>query len=275
MTARRFESHVEPTVDDLVDTIVAAHVQREQLIRSRNMLVNRRASLVRFSLGFQTSLPEAERKKLREAADELIAAVLKAAGKSLDVKKAVQADPKMGAIIVGMELGIRPLELPMVTHTRTMEAAAKQLPVAKWVQSAKGFGLINLARLLGETGNLSGYASPSKVWKRMGLAVLKGKAGSTWMRQGGLSAEEWKQFGYVPRRHAIAYSLADCLMKGNKGGPYRQRYDEAKAAAAVLHPDWKKYRLHAHALTCCVKRAIRDLWVAWNPELAKQSERAA
>jgi hypothetical protein len=98
--------------------------------------------------------------------------------------------------------------------------------------------------------------------------------GSSWKRRGGLSAEDWSEFGYSPRRRAIAFCLADTLIKGNGAreepvrrecGVYRKRYDDVKAAKLALESEeWPKLRCHLHAGLLTAKMAMRDLWVEWN-----------
>lgn len=148
---------------------------------------------------------------------------------------------------------------------KAMAKLAKQLPVADWVERQRGFGIGNFARIIGETGDLSLYANPAKVWKRLGLAPFKGQAPSTWKRKGGLSAEEWTALGYCPRRRAVCYVVSECLLKGNgSDGRYRQRYDQAKERFAAAHPDEKPIHCHKHAMLLMVKMLVRDLWVVWN-----------
>lgn len=87
--------------------------------------------------------------------------------------------------------------------------------------------------------------------------------GSTWARKGGLSAEDWTEFGYCRRRRAIAFCLADTLIKGNDGD-YRKRYDDVKAAKVALADEaWTKLRCHLHASLLTCKLAMRDLWIQW------------
>jgi len=145
-----------------------------------------------------------------------------------------------------------------------MQKLAKSLPVAEWVKSVRGFGLLNLAIIVGECGDLSNYAGPAKVWRRMGCAPFNGKMGSTWKRKGGLSAEQWTEYGYCQRRRAIAFCLADCLIKSNDG-EYRKRYDDVKAAKLATNDEaWPKLRCHLHASLLTAKRALRDLWKQWH-----------
>jgi hypothetical protein len=147
---------------------------------------------------------------------------------------------------------------------KAIEKQAAQLPVAKWVEGVRGFGLKSLGTIIGETGDLSLYANPAKVWKRLGLAPFNGKMPSTWRsgKEGKLSSEEWSAIGYSPRRRSVMYVIGESLVKQNDGD-YRKRYDEAKAAIAAAHPDYSKGRCHNHGMLLCVKRLVRDLWKQW------------
>jgi hypothetical protein len=132
------------------------------------------------------------------------------------------------------------------------------------------------------------YANPAKVWRRLGCAPYtfdgKTQMPSTWRggRSGKLPASEWEACGYSPRRRSIAYLVGDLIVKANKlkqagaggvgvdaeelaarPGPYRVRYDEAKAAVAALHPDYPKQRCHYHGMLLATKRLLRELWRAW------------
>lgn len=177
---------------------------------------------------------------------------------------------------------------------KQMEALAKTLPVAPWVAATKGFGFGNLAAVIAETGNLSLYANPAKVWKRMGLAVIGGG------RQRRVTGKEALKHGYSPTRRSVMWNVGQCLFRAQSArvdketgeiktpaGPLRVIYDEQKAlcmakleARAAADPEHaKKYmkldadgepikyspKAHAHnmALRYVEKRALRDLWRAW------------
>jgi hypothetical protein len=59
------------------------------------------------------------------------------------------------------------------------------------------------------------------------------------------------------------YVVGECLVKQNNG-PYRARYDEAKAAKLALESEeWPKLRCHLHGMLLAVKRLVRDLWKEW------------
>lgn len=163
-------------------------------------------------------------------------------------------------------------------YSKQMLKFAKQLPVVAWVEdeNQRGFGLPNLAILVGEAGDLNNYPNPAKLWKRFGLAPIekdgKSMMPSTWRggKQGKLSAADWEAAGYSPRRRSIAYNVGEPLMKLNHS-EYRHRYDEAKLAMLKAHPDRHKKNkpdepnghCHNHAMLLMTKLLVKNLWIAW------------
>ncbi|TQE93983.1 MAG: hypothetical protein FKY71_17890 [Spiribacter salinus] len=154
---------------------------------------------------------------------------------------------------------------------KELTKAAKELPVWPWVESVRGFGAGSLAAIIGESGDLSQYANPAKLWKRMGLAVINGG------RQRKVSGADAIEHGYAPHRRSIVWNLGDTMLKGtvrkvkdedgeDTGGrtalnEYGQMYLERKA--------YERPRVesdaHAHnrAKRYMEKRLLRDLWTAW------------
>jgi len=57
-----------------------------------------------------------------------------------------------------------------------MAKLARKLPAYAWVKGVRGVGDVSFARIIAETGDLSAYETPGKIWKRMGLAVFDGHA---------------------------------------------------------------------------------------------------
>lgn len=241
--------------------------ERVQYIKSKNMVANRLRAIVATLSGYRTEWTDEERKKAFKEAQDLIDRI----------RKGEEPGHPLGKVVVAHTEAIALFEEPLAELEKSMVRLAEILPVAKWVLSPdqKGFGLLGLAIVVGECGNLSDYANPAKVWKRLGCAPFtsggKTLMGSTWRRgkEGSLNSEEWTAFGYSPRRRSIAYLIGDGLMKQNGPGPYRKRYDEAKAAYAARFAgqDKKRYppnRAHLHGMLLCTKRLLRELWVEWN-----------
>jgi hypothetical protein len=146
-----------------------------------------------------------------------------------------------------------------------------------WVEDVRGIGPLGFGLLIGETGDLSLYANPAKVWKRMGLAVVNGR------RQCRISGAEALEHGYCPRRRALMFNLGEALVKQNQDGPYRTLYlGRKEIERAKMRPSCERKPCKAGAERCSdahtanrarrymEKRFLVDLWKAWRLASAAQ-----
>jgi hypothetical protein len=277
-------------------------LQRKRTIvqKSRIMQENRLTAVVAGSLGYESSMTDKDRKRKFKEAGELIDRIdktwkeaVKESGAQTDAEKAdlqfrLNREGKMDKtsfFVLPSLQGINSLWAAEQQASKKMEELAEQLPVAEWVKKPvqKGIGMLGLAIIIGEAGNLSDYDNPGKLWKRFGCAPFS-KDGqtlmaSTWRtKKNGLTAEDWTQYGYSPRRKSIAYQIGDRakMQNGRIGngdgeredarlasGPYRARYDEKKAEAKVAHPDWTPLHLDRHAVMLAAKLVLKNLWIEW------------
>ena len=262
--------------------------QRQWHLKSRNMVANRLQSTVAGTLGYHNGMDKKERAALYKQATKVIAAI----------KKGGPAESDMVAgIVKTTSIAIAGFQEMKLSLENEMVAIAKTLPVAPWVEAPeqRGFGLLFLGIVIGETGDLAGYANPAKVWRRLGCApwTFDGQTlmGATWRggKHGKLPSSEWESFGYSPRRRSIAFLIGEGIVKQNSfasevepeeeeeessetekrykpvrdAGPYRQRYDEAKVTFAAKHPDYKPLRCHRHAMLLGTKLLLKNLWIQW------------
>ena len=133
---------------------------------------------------------------------------------------------------------------------------------------------MGLAQIIAETGDLSNYANPAKLWKRMGMAVIEGG------RQRRVAGAPALEHGYSPRRRAVLFCIGDSIVR--TGGPYRKVYDEMKKdeqkqaveagltvlpAAKIPKGDAEHYRseghVHNRARRKMEKQLLLDLWREW------------
>jgi hypothetical protein len=179
------------------------------------------------------------------------------------------------ALASATEAGIAPWESERVAHEKRMVVLVKQLPVYAWTKPIKGFGELGLAQIVAEAGGpLDKFSTVSRLWKRLGLAVISGN------RQGapgkGASAEDWMEHGYNRERRAIVWSIvSDSMFRhqwaaagegeetGKPKGPYGEVYAQRRARTAITHPDWTKGHAHNDARRVMTKKLIADLWSAW------------
>lgn len=257
------------TPASVLPQLIALTRQRSREQKLRIGLEQTALATVKNALGYGTWFEESERKAIGERAENIV----RAANCKLDATELSEDDQKtlrqIGAIVVAHyqlaklhDKRIKHLEKPII-------ALVEKLPIAAWIhaEEQRGLGCLSIASILGETGDLNLYDSPSKVFKRMGCAPFRGKAPSTWRRTGGLSAKDWEEVGYSPRRRAMMHVIANNLFMLNKNEtgdlPYRARFVEAKRLGAESHPDWKPAHAHAHGNLLCAKRLLRELWRAW------------
>ena len=238
-------------------TIVAEirELQRQRVcnLKSRIMIGNRLTATVATTHGYNAGMEEGERTKRFKDAQLLIKSVL--------AERAVETEMCNGlsGLINATSTAADGFQSMVLGYEKQMEKLAKQLPVAKWANlpPQRGLGLKSLAIIIGEAGDLSNYANPGKLWRRMGCAPYESKGKmqmpSTWRsgRNGKLSSEEWEDAGYSPRRRSVMFLVGESLVKGNGAreatetakamlcGPYRQRYNVKKQEAIDRgDPEW-------------------------------------
>lgn len=268
----------EPVTADLdatVAEIVFLHRQRNFAMGQRKRAVLAMGAFLRTVLGWRADLPEAERRQIAA----MSAAWLKGNGEGADWAA-------FAPMIDASRAATAPWDAIEGESTRRMEKLARSLPVwPAWGEAQRGFGARSLAVIVGEAGNLSVYANKSKLWKRMGLAVIDG------LRQGapgaGASAEDWMVHGYNPMRRSAMFVIGDALVK--QGAEYRAVYLARKAyerqrfeaAGFIVLPAARITRalkatsvseghIHARAQRYMEKRLLRDLWQAWNGRKADE-----
>ncbi len=240
---------------------------RVQRLKCRNSIDRQLASLVAQEMGYSNALEEKDRKAMFAHAEKLIKAIDD--GDTLTADQQAVAE-RVSGVVLNVRIARNGFDTELKAIDKELTKIAGTLPVAAWCNGVRGFGLKSLGIIIGECGDLSLYANPAKVWKRLGLAPISGgkdgscRMGSTWKRKGGLSAEEWTAAGYSPKRRSVMYVIGECLLKQNDGD-YRKRYDESKAAKMALESeDWPKIRCHLHGMLLSTKRLVLDLWKQWN-----------
>jgi hypothetical protein len=164
---------------------------------------------------------------------------------------------------------------------KAMEATAKQLPCEPFRASVRGLGLLGVAIIVGEAGDLASYPTKSHLWKRLGLAVIDGER-----QQRKSDPEKAAAHGYSPQRRAEMWTLGDSLMRSQWAGDKDANGDDPKKSglpiAVPAHPrgpygetyqrrriitadrdDWTPGRQNADAKRVAFKRLISHLRAAW------------
>lgn len=278
--------HGDAAVRATIDQIIELGRENAFAIRQRmRVRQSTLAHIARAYFGYHTHLAEDERKRCMNAAGALL-------------KKLADGESHEAAWLVSAtDLAAAPWEEIERDTERRLIKLARRLPAYDWVQSVRGFGDLSFARIIAETGDLSQYSNPGKVWKRMGLAVFDGKA-----QRKARDAEKAKEFGYNPYRRAVAFVAFEPVLKAQSvrknggqeqgeiqmadvaepvgagqpanetqsdvAGPYRLLYDQKKqeylARGEAGEKEWTKARAHKAAMRFASKRLLRNLWTEWN-----------
>lgn len=222
---------------------------------------NRQAAVSALLRGkaYSPTMPEKERKKLHNEASKALDALL--AGKHLENGYGTAFQKEAGFITCCIQ-AVSLFSANRTALEKEMRSTARQLPVWQWAEGVRGFAELSLAHVIGETGDLSNYANPAKVVKRMACAPIKGAMPATHRSKGTLTAAEWTDAGYCPRRRSVMFNVSECFVKA--GGPFREYYDRVKAESVTKHPDWSKGHHNNHAKLLAAKRLLIHLWCAWN-----------
>lgn len=154
-------------------------------------------------------------------------------------------------------------------EVKTLEALAKRLPVWGWAECVRGVGPLSVAQIVGECGNLSNYANPAKVWKRMGLCP-------------GDKRIRGVKNGYSPRRRSVMWNIGSCMIKSR--GEYKDLYDRRKeyerTKGACMAPlkdgkgickkddRCKDGHVHRRTQRWMEKAFLKHLWNAWHGKSA-------
>lgn len=258
---------------DMAIATIRRHHRLDVGFRKLRMGIHARAgAMTRQIFGFNPFLPEAERAKIVKQA--MAAAKAWTKGAYVDGVPIPVQDAMMMALASAAD-SAKPWEVLEAAQQKVMSSHAKQLPGYGWTKTVRGFGItssLSFARIIGETGDLSNYATVSRVWKRMGLAVIEGER-----QRKKTDATLAALHGYVPSRRSLMYVIGESLVKGqlrkagedDEGstaiGPYGQAYLDARAKYRERE-GWTKAHAHNAAKRVMEKELLKHLWLAWRAD---------
>ena len=163
-----------------------------------------------------------------------------------------------------------------------MRRKARALPCWPYAKSIRGVSDLSVAVMVGCAGNLGGYATKERLWKRLGLAVIDGERQAKRvdpvlnLRHGyspKRRAEMWVFFGEVVLRaqwaaardedgEAVSKSHKPAAVPAHAIGPYGELY--ARRRALTAERAWSAKRKLDDGKRIMAKGLIADLWRAWH-----------
>jgi hypothetical protein len=268
----------------LVSQIRYWHRHRVYAMECRKSADLRLGSFLRLALGWSLSLPDGDKKRINTQAHTLIElGEAEAKGKPADIDE--PAYQEWREVIIASIQARAPFDAIEKQAEKEVDKLARQLPVWPWWQanvfSSKA---TSLGIIVAEAGDLGGYANHSKLWKRMGVAVIDG------LRQGGLSKsapkDKWIEHGYNRQRRSRMWNIGDALIKADKGEwrrtyLHRKEYERKRAeglgltvAPAAKIPAKRQSEfmsdghIHRRAQRYMEKKLLKHLWQVWHGQSA-------
>ncbi len=263
--------------DVVINNIIAQKRRRDVAVKAMISLTNQMVSLLRFLSGWHknwNNLDKNGQKKLNEETKKIVTSMIQEYKKDENLSKRGPKNPipkdmrQYSPDLYPFIVAYIPIEEERKRAEKEMVNEVTRLPVFEWFQSIPGIAELATATIIGEAGNLHNYATVSKLWKRMGLAVINGE------RQGSNvkgNKEKAIAHGYNRQRRSAMYVIGDSVMKKRNTHPneYGDRYDRERARAISEHPDWvnpkdgRSKHAHLHAQRIMEKEILKDAWKQW------------
>jgi len=275
---QRTVAHLDVAIPAIIASLVALQQRRKFCIKAQGQITRQVEGLIASSIGFRIDADDEDRKKVFAQAKKIRLEIERdgecRSNRETQWSAALAALAPMILIAAATR---KPWDDMRKAAEKEMEGLAAKLPVAVWAKEVRGFGPLSLALLLAEAGrSLDEYATVSKLWKRLGLAVISGERQR---RKTNKAAAE--QHGYSPRRRAEVYVVGSVgLFMGQKAGMrYRSVYDHRKAATAPRIAEtadlpygdplkWTPRRCDNDARRVMTKALVRDLWIEWRKSVS-------
>lgn len=273
---------VDAGLQNLINMIGGQHALRENLSKTIVMLTNRNRAILRHYFGWSATLDDKSSKEIKRKASEKLDELIEEV-KELrkDFPSGFMPRPDGDKLLEMVRLGCDSIIKFQKYHTeatKDLESLAEQLPIHSFVDRTPGFGTIGLGQIIGETGNLSNYSNPGKLWKRMGVAPVSCYNAIT---------KDGKPCNLKPkRRRSVGWRIVDSLLKQNRTklsngeyeqGYYSKLYWERRAHEIANNPEFareldekgrEKISKHGdlRARRYVEKRLLKHIWQEWNKD---------
>lgn len=253
------------TVDEIVLIGISRRYTKRQLYRTKNLI----KAAIRSYIGFETRselMDEKTRKGVVTLSGEYFKLLDKHAdGEPLPFIPNCDLQTLYDKIVCPFFDVYKWYQHNLTDTDKLLSDLAKSLPVAPFIETVPGCGYKGLALIVAETGDLSNYSNPAKVWKRMGVGLVQHNGENIRQRRA-VDAELAIKMGYKPERRAVLYTISESMVKNKDRNPsqYGQRYTDEKAKQIALNPEIRPIQAHLRAKRKMEKLFLKNLWIAWN-----------
>lgn len=205
-------SDAHGTCSPVIAEIIQLWRMRQRWHRAEKSLILQGKAICRAFLA--TDDLHHENEKVRTKARDAVKARASAAFD--EAREGVDVDPTLSFAVMPFITSIERTFAPeRAALEKRLKKLARQLPIwTGWALDVRGFGELSLAAVVGEAGNLTGYSNPAKLWKRMGLAVVRGER-----QRRKTDAEAALEHGYNPSRRSVMWNIGGGLIGGMGHGP--------------------------------------------------------
>ena len=256
---------------NVVEAIKGHHRHRRFALKVQQKIDRALESFIRINQTKWTyDAADSDRERFNREVQKIITAARKGDG-----------DTRIVELVNNTDRGREPFDAMRKAAEKEMEKLAGDLPVAIWIESVRGAGMLGLATIVAEAGDLSNYPNPAKLWKRLGFAPYDGLAGSSWKRDTwrprALTKQEWIDNPFSGQRYALMHQIAVWLVnaqwigkaktesgEGEPAGPYGDIYAARRKHTMTTHPDWTDGHRRMDALRVTMKAFLKTLHIEWH-----------
>lgn len=250
-------------LNDTVAKLRLYNKYRRNYVRQKISLENRMKGMVAAELGYDPS--NGNDTKLFDAAAKIVSGL---------IAKEPRGDLHLQLMMKGFIDAHHCIKSSLKDIEKTMEKLVKELPIFEWSKDVPGIGPATLAKIVAEVGGVNNnsfgdYETVSRVWKRMGLAVMPDGT-----RQRRIKGDAAIEHGYDAQRRSEMYlACTYIIMKGKANNhPLYAYYIDTKARVRErCTSDW-----HAdmYAKRLMAKKLLKWMWKEWNRAEVKLQEAA-
>lgn len=252
---------------DFIDEIREIHHTREGAIKWILQLDNQCRALIRRALGWRITTPKKLRNEYNKKAQKIVDCLMQDTPDEETYRDLVENEVIPTELIFHinqLKPVIQYFQKTKARQTQALEQRVGDLPIMSFIEKTGGLGKVGVGIIIGEAGDLRNYASPAKLWKRLGLAP--GWCYDSVTKSG-------RPCNRKPKvRRSRIFRIGAALICS--GGTYYKLYKERRKKEDEKHPELPAAVRHYRAQRYMEKHLVKKLWTAWRAYIAPYSPEA-